>query len=170
MTPCEPLQFGHILVKEQLTPACHHQTNEFTLSRPRDFIFAVTKEGDSSVGCRSGNKPQNFTITGENPSTSLRDQPSSQSQANRCNPGYAPADRSLSSTPCGHDLSTQAEDQNSSLFCSATNSSLMSTMSLHCRVPECRDFCSAFSTERDKALDQNGGVCLETDDVDKKEG
>lgn len=82
MTPCEPLQFGHILVKEQLTPACHHQTNEFTLTRPRDFISPVSKEG----------------------------------------------------------------------------------------VTESKETCSASSTSRDKALDQNGEVYSETDWVDKKVG
>lgn len=151
ITPGEPLHFGHILIKEQLTAACHHQTTEFTLSRPRDFISAVS----------SGNKAQNFYS-----STSLRDQSSSQSQADLCSPGYAPADGSLSSTPCGRGLSAQAEDQSSSLLCSAANSSLMSAVSLHDGDPECRDVCCASSALRDKALDANA----DTDGKDKKEG
>uniref|UniRef100_A0A8C4GWH1 Pleckstrin homology domain containing, family G (with RhoGef domain) member 2 n=1 Tax=Dicentrarchus labrax TaxID=13489 RepID=A0A8C4GWH1_DICLA len=73
---CEPLLFGHMFVKEQLTPACQHQTNGFTLSRPRDFITALTKERDPS---------------GENPS-------SSQAQANSSNSGYPSAASSWTST------------------------------------------------------------------------
>ncbi|XP_035535561.1 uncharacterized protein plekhg2 [Morone saxatilis] len=73
--PCEPLLFGHMFVKEQLTPACQHQTNGFTLSRPRDFITALTKEKDPS---------------GENPS-------SSQAQANSSNFGYPSAASSSAS-------------------------------------------------------------------------
>lgn len=169
VNPCEPLQFGHILVKEQLTPACHHQTNGFTLSRPRDFISALTKEGDSSVGCRSGNKPHNVTIPGENLSSSLRDQSSTQAQANCCNAGYTSADGSLSSTLCRRHLSTEAEDQSSGLFCSATNSPLISTMTLDCTVTEFRDFCSSSSTASDKALNRNGEVYSETDGLEKGE-
>lgn len=142
MSPCEPLHFGHVLVKEQLTPVCHHHTNGLTLSRPRDFISALTKEGDTSMGYRSDNKPQNFNTTGENPSAFLRDQLCGQAQANCCIPAYDSADKSLSSTPCGHDLS--AQDDN-------------------CKVTEFRDLCSSSCTARDKALYQNG-------EVDKRQG
>ncbi|XP_026234121.1 uncharacterized protein plekhg2 isoform X3 [Anabas testudineus] len=142
VSPCEPLHFGHVLVKEQLTPVCHHHTNGLTLSRPRDFISALTKEGDTSMGYRSDNKPQNFNTTGENPSAFLRDQLCGQAQANCCIPAYDSADKSLSSTPCGHDLS--AQDDN-------------------CKVTEFRDLCSSSCTARDKALYQNG-------EVDKRQG
>lgn len=50
LQPCEPVHFGHVFVKEQLSSACHHQTNEFTLSRPRDFISALTKDRESRPG------------------------------------------------------------------------------------------------------------------------
>lgn len=137
MAPCEPLLFGHVFVKEQLTPECHHQTNAFPLSRPRDFISALTKERDSSVGCDNS---KTSTTPGENPSTSH--QSSSQAQANSYNPGYTSTDTSLASTASRRHLKTQPEDQSFSLCCSASNRPLTSTMTLDCRVTEFRDNCS----------------------------
>lgn len=128
MAPCEPLLFGHVFVKEQLTPACNHQTNGFTLSRPRDFISALTKEKDSSVGCRAADNSQTSATLGEHPSTLLRDQLSSQAQAHSYIPGYTSTDTSLASTASRHHLRTQPEDQRSSVCCSSSNSPLVSTM------------------------------------------
>ncbi|XP_054868243.1 mucin-2-like [Amphiprion ocellaris] len=62
MAPCEPLLFGHVVVKEQLMPACHQQTNGFTLSRPRDFISALTRDSIVEMFHTS-------TTLWENPST-----------------------------------------------------------------------------------------------------
>nr|XP_033486481.1 mucin-12 isoform X4 [Epinephelus lanceolatus] len=127
ISPCEPLMFGHVYVKEQSTPACH-QTNGFTLSRPRDFISALSKEKDSSVGCRSGDNSQISTLPVENPPTSLKDQLSTQPQANSFNPRQTSTDMSSASAASRHHLRTQPEDQSSSLCCSSSNSTLTSTM------------------------------------------
>ncbi len=170
MAPCEPLLFGHVFVKEQLTPECHHQTNGFSLSRPRDFISALTKERDSSVGCRSDDNSQTFTTPGENPSTSLRHQPSSQAQADSYNPRYASTDTSLAYTASRYHLKTQPEDQSFSLCCSAGNRHLTSTRTLDCRVTEFRDNCSTSFMGRGEALNQNGEIYSETAEREKKEG
>ncbi|XP_059188093.1 uncharacterized protein plekhg2 [Centropristis striata] len=92
LAPCEPLLFGQMLVKEQLTPAGHHQTNSFTLSRPRDFISALTKDRD----------PQTLSTSGENLSTLQRDFSSSQAQC-------------TSTDPSRHLLRTSPGDQSSGL-------------------------------------------------------
>ncbi|XP_026171100.1 mucin-5AC isoform X2 [Mastacembelus armatus] len=160
MCPCEPLLFGHVFVKEQLTSTCHHQTNGFTLSRPRDFISALTKERDSSVGFRATDNSQTPTTPMENPSTSLRNHPPIQAGARFTSTG-----RSLVSTASWHHLSTQAEDQSSSFCCSATNSSFMSTITADCRVTEFSDVCSDSSTGRDRAQSENGDI----DQAEKRE-
>ncbi|XP_044057476.1 mucin-5AC isoform X3 [Siniperca chuatsi] len=170
IAPCEPLLFGHVFVKEQLTLACHHQTNGFTLSRPRDFISALTKERDSSVGCRSGDNSQTSTTPGENPFTSLRDQSSSQAQANSHNSGDTSTDTSLASAASRHHLRTQPEDQSSSLCCSASNSPLTSAMTLDCTDTEFRDYCSTSSTGTGEALNQNEEVFSDTEETKKREG
>ncbi|KAM8769181.1 uncharacterized protein AB9X84_000166 isoform 1-T1 [Acanthopagrus schlegelii] len=108
MAPCDPLLFGHVLVKEQLTPASQHQTNGFTLSRPRDFISALTKERDSSVDCSSGDNSQTSTTPGGNPSTVL---------TNSYNSGYISSDAAEGSR---HRLRAQLQAQ-SSCFSSASD-------------------------------------------------
>lgn len=108
MAPCDPLLFGHVLVKEQLMPASQHQTNGFTLSRPRDFISALTKERDSSVDCSSGDNSQTSTTPGGNPSTVL---------TNSYNSGYISSDAAEGSR---HRLRAQLQAQ-SSCFSSASD-------------------------------------------------
>ncbi|XP_073341024.1 uncharacterized protein [Pagrus major] len=143
MGPCDPLLFGHVLVKEQLTPACQHQTNGFTLSRPRDFISALTKERDSIVDCSSGDNSQTSTTPGGNPSTVL---------ANSYNPGYISSDAAEAS---GHRLGAQLRDQSSSSSSTSTS--------------KIRDYCSTSSTGRDEASNQNGEVYSDTEEAEKRE-
>lgn len=59
-----------LLVREQSAPHGHHLTNGFTLSRPRDFISALTKEQTSSKDCRSDGGSQSSIIQEEKVSTS----------------------------------------------------------------------------------------------------
>ncbi|XP_039678722.1 uncharacterized protein plekhg2 isoform X3 [Perca fluviatilis] len=158
LAPIEPLLFGHVFVKEQLTPACPHQTNGFTLSRPRDFISALTKERDSIVGCISGDNNQTSTRPGESLPTSTIDPSSSQAQANNYNPGYTNTDTSMASTALGHHLRTQPEEPSSSLRFSSSNSPLTSDMNSDCRVTEFRDYCS------------NKEVHSKTEEREKREG
>ncbi|XP_076591878.1 uncharacterized protein plekhg2 isoform X2 [Chaetodon auriga] len=166
MTPCEPLLVGHVLVREQLTSACHHQTNGFTLSRPRDFISALAKERDSSVSCTSDDNSQTFTTPEDNPSISLKDQPSSQAQANSCNSRYTSTDASLASAVSKNQLRPQPEDQSSTV--TASNGPLLSTMTLDCRVTELRDSCSTSSTGQDDALSQNRDIYSDTEGTAKE--
>lgn len=123
MEPCESLPVRHVSVEEQLTAACHHQTNGFTLSRPRDFISAWSKEQDSSTDCRSGdNSPT--SVTPENrQNTPLRNQSSSltQDESDRCDS----ADMSSASTAAMHHPGVRPEDQGSSRGCSGTDSPVM---------------------------------------------
>ncbi|XP_041851116.1 pleckstrin homology domain-containing family G member 3 isoform X2 [Melanotaenia boesemani] len=49
-----------------VTPTCQLQTNGFVLSRPRDFISAMTRDNDSGVACLNGNS-QISSFTGETP-------------------------------------------------------------------------------------------------------
>uniref|UniRef100_A0A8C2WW62 Pleckstrin homology domain containing, family G (with RhoGef domain) member 2 n=1 Tax=Cyclopterus lumpus TaxID=8103 RepID=A0A8C2WW62_CYCLU len=65
-TPSGPLLVGHASVKEQ--PASHRQTNGVRLSRPRDFISALTKERN----CGSIDGFQTSTSPGESPPRHLR--------------------------------------------------------------------------------------------------
>lgn len=157
-SPSEPRLFG------QPTSASHHQMNEFTLSRPRDFIFALAKERDSSVGCRLFVNPQTSTIPGANPSTALRDPSCSETQAynNTYNPGHTFTDRSVDCSASRHHFSAQPEDQSTGLCCSGTNSPLISSMTLDCRVTEFSDRCPP--TGRGEALNPD------TDQTNKKEG
>ncbi|XP_027136068.1 mucin-12 isoform X2 [Larimichthys crocea] len=152
VAPCEPLLFGHVLVKE--TPACHHQTNGFTLSRPRDFISALTKEKDSNSGCISAENSQTSSTSGENAST----------QASSYNSGFISTDTSRPH------LRTQTEDQSSSMCCSASNNPLTSTMTLDDRVTEFKDYSSTSSTRKDEASDENGKICSDTNGTTKREG
>ncbi|XP_074497072.1 uncharacterized protein LOC141771067 [Sebastes fasciatus] len=151
---CEPLLFGHVFVKEQLTPACPHQTNGFTLSRPRDFISALAKDRDPSVGCRSGDTSETSTTPRENPPTSLRDQ----LPENSYYPGYTSTDTRH------HLLRTQAEDQQ---CCSADNNPSTSTVNWDCRVTEFKDYCSTSSTGRGDG--PNGEVYSDTEEAEKRE-
>nr|XP_043887646.1 mucin-17 isoform X1 [Solea senegalensis] len=105
-TPCEPLLFGHTFVKELLTPAYHQQANKFTLSRPRDFI--------SAGGCRSGVSSQ--MNSEENPSTTIREQSSSEIQANTYIPGHCSTERAVASTAPRHHLRAQTEDQDVEVY------------------------------------------------------
>ncbi|XP_030600593.1 uncharacterized protein plekhg2 isoform X2 [Archocentrus centrarchus] len=120
--PVEPLLSG-MFVKEELTRTCHHQTNGFTLSRPRDFISAL-KERDSGVGCSSSENSQTSTTPEENPSTLLSNQSTSQTQLNSYEHRYTSAGASSSSKTTIQHLRTQAEDWSSSLCCSPSNSTL----------------------------------------------
>ncbi|XP_078103280.1 uncharacterized protein LOC144515955 isoform X1 [Sander vitreus] len=158
LAPVEPLLFGHVFVKEQLAPACPHQTNGFTLSRPRDFISALTKERDSIVDCISGDNNQSSTRPGESLPTSPRDPSSSQAQANNYNPRYTSTDTSMASTALGHHLRTQPEEPSSSLCFSSSNSPLTSAMNSDCRVTEFTDCCS------------NREVHSKTEEREKREG
>ncbi|XP_067451674.1 serine-rich adhesin for platelets isoform X2 [Thunnus thynnus] len=161
MVPSDPLLFGHVLVKEQLTPACHHQTNGLALSRPRDFVSALTKERDSSVDCRSGDNSQTFTTPEENASTSLRCRSSSPAQDKRY---IISTDTSLTSTASRNHLSAQPEDQSSSLGCSASDNPLMSTTTLDRSVTEFRDYCEVLNhadtkeTEKREGSEMSGGL------------
>lgn len=147
-----------MFVKEQLAPACPHQTNGFTLSRPRDFISALTKERDSIVGCISSDNNQSSTRPGESLPTSPRDLSSSQAQANNYNPGYTSTDMSTASTALGHHHRTQPEEPSSSLCFSSSNSPLTSAMNSDCRVTGFRDYCS------------NWEVHSKTEEREKREG
>ncbi|XP_029284307.1 mucin-17-like [Cottoperca gobio] len=169
MAPCEPLQFDHVFLKEELTPPCHHQTNGFTLSRPRDFISALTKESDSSLGCKSSDNSQTSTTSGENQPTSLGDQLSCQAQAHSCYPGYTSTDALFASTASRRHLKTQADDQSCSLCCSASNSPLTSTGNFDCRVTEFRDYCSTSSTGRGVALNPNREIYSDIEEREKRE-
>ncbi|XP_042342019.1 mucin-5AC-like [Plectropomus leopardus] len=102
VAPCEPLLFGHMFVREQLTPDCHHQTNGFTLSRPRDFISAVTKERDS----------QSSTAPGDPPLASLGDASAVRVEASSYDPRRPSADPSQ----------TSSRRQSSGLCCSSSYS------------------------------------------------
>ncbi|TKS80563.1 Pleckstrin -like proteiny domain-containing family G member 3 [Collichthys lucidus] len=139
VAPCEPLLFGHVLVKE--TPACHHQTNGFTLSRPRDFISALTKEKDCTSGC----------ISAENSQTST--------QAGSYNSGFTSTDTSRLH------LRTQPEDQSSSMCCAASNNPLTSP-----RTTEFKDYSSTSSTGKDEASNENKKICSDTKGTAKGEG
>ncbi|XP_069390953.1 platelet binding protein GspB isoform X2 [Paralichthys olivaceus] len=132
------------------TSARHHQTNEFTLSRPRDFISALTKERDFSLGDNS----QTSTSAVENQSTALRDQ--SSSQAHEVSPGSR------------HQLSAPTGDQSTALCCSDTNNPSTSTMTLDRSIPEFRDVSS--STGRGGALNQNRAFHTDTEATERKEG
>ncbi|XP_056230946.1 mucin-17-like [Seriola aureovittata] len=168
MPPCEPLLFGHVFVKEQLTSACHHQMNDFTLSRPRDFISALTKERDSVVGCRSGDKSQTSSQSPrENPVTSQRDQSSNQAQDNSYDPGRTSSDRCMASTSARSHLSAQPEDESYSSCCSATNTPSTPTMTLDCGVTKLSSTCFA---GKDEALHQNREVYTDTEETEKKGG
>ncbi|XP_008301696.1 mucin-19-like [Stegastes partitus] len=106
MEPCEPLLFGHVVVKEQLTPTCQQQTNGFTLSRPRDFISALTRDS---------------IVEASQTSTSLLESPSTET--------------SWTSAASKHPLRAEPEDQSTSL-CSSTSSNLLtSNQNVHL-VPE----------------------------------
>ncbi|KAM7398799.1 hypothetical protein PAMP_018109 [Pampus punctatissimus] len=150
--PCEPLLFGHVFVKEQLTDG-------LTLSRPRDFISALTKDRDSSVDCRSGDNCQTFTTPEENASTSLTDR-SNPAQGQSSNPGYIAADMSLASIGSRHHPSAQSKDQSSSLGCSAGDSPLVSTMTLDHSDTEFRDCCK--ETEKREGSDISGELHVYT--------
>ncbi|KAM7412502.1 hypothetical protein PAMA_020062 [Pampus argenteus] len=147
VVPCEPLLFGHVFVKEQLTDG-------LTLSRPRDFISALTKDRDSSVDCRSGDNCQTFTTPEENASTSLTDRSSNLAQGQTSDPGYISADMSLALIGSRHHLSAQSEDQSSSLGCSAGESPMVSAMTLDHSDTEFRDCCK--ETEKREGSDISG--------------
>lgn len=76
---CEPPLFAH------LSAVGHQQTNGVTLSRPKDFIAALTKERGSS--CRSSESSQTSSASWENSSTLSRDQSPSQTRDNSNNSG-----------------------------------------------------------------------------------
>lgn len=157
MAPCEPQLFGHVFVKEQLTPDCHHQTNGFTLSRPRDFISALTKERDPSVDCRSGDNSQTFTTPEENASSSVSDRSSNPAQDKSYNPGFVSTETSLDSTASRHHVSAQPADQSSNLDCSASDIPLTSTMTLDRRGTEFRDNCKVLNHADTKETEKREG-------------
>lgn len=104
MLPCEPLMFGHVLVREQLSTARHHQMNGFTLSRPRDFISALSKERGFSVSHKSDTDSLMSTMAGENQSTSPRGQFFNLPQDKGCNPGCTSNYIASASTASRHEL------------------------------------------------------------------
>ncbi|XP_039478593.1 mucin-5AC isoform X1 [Oreochromis aureus] len=142
MEPVEPQLFGHVFVKEQLTTTCHQQTNGFSLSRPRDFISALTRERDSGVGHTLSETSQTSTTPQENPATLLSNQSSSLTQVNSYEHRYTSPGASSSSTTTIQHLRTQAEDWSSSLCCSASNNNssrddlLNENRDVHPDVPE----------------------------------
>ncbi|KAG7224445.1 hypothetical protein INR49_015075, partial [Caranx melampygus] len=167
MHPCEPVHFGHVFVKEQLTSACHHQTNEFTLSRPRDFISALTKDRDSSVGCRSGDFIQTISPpSGEDPSTVQRDQLSGQAQPNSVDTGCTSTDWRRASTATSGHLSEQPEDQSSSSCCSAMSRPFTPTMTFDCGVTKVNSMSSAGTRE---ALNQTREILTNVEETEKIE-
>lgn len=120
MSPRELQQFGHV------TPTCP-PTNGFMLSRPRDFISALTKE--SSLGCTLSNKL--LTTPGE--------PPSSLSELLSETPSASPES--------SHQHGTQVKDQGSSWFHCTRNSpsasaSALGTVKVHCQSSELED-CTA---------------------------
>ncbi|XP_067363214.1 mucin-2-like isoform X2 [Channa argus] len=157
VAPSEPQLFGHLFVTEQLTPACP-QMNGFTLSRPRDFLSAVTKQKQS----RSRDNAQTSNVAG--------DQSSSEAQADCSNAVNTLTQSSLASTASGPQHNAQAEDHSSTFFCSATNSPSMPTMTLDCGVTELGKFCLPSSSERDKRLDWNREVYTETEEAEEIDG
>ncbi|XP_029374353.1 uncharacterized protein plekhg2 isoform X2 [Echeneis naucrates] len=161
MPPCEPLLFGHMIVKEQLISACQHQTNEFNLSRPRDFISALTKERNSIEAFRSADKSDTSChTTGKYPSNSNKEKLSSQAEANTYNLGCASIDCSLTSTIAKDSLSRSVEYLSPSLCYSATKRPMAPTMTLDCGVTDFKDKCTTSSVGK-------GG---DTGDTEKREG
>ncbi|KAM9317870.1 uncharacterized protein KZ484_022305 [Pholidichthys leucotaenia] len=88
LSPCEPSLFNHVLVREQITPPHHQQTNGVTLSRPRDFISALTKERDIVLSSSSSENLETAVPSRESPCTIPTYQSTSQVQTNGYNPGY----------------------------------------------------------------------------------
>ncbi|XP_068172613.1 serine-rich adhesin for platelets [Antennarius striatus] len=156
------------LVKEQLIALSHNQTNGVILSRPRDFISALSKERDSSVACRSGDKSQPSPKPGEHLTTPQSDQTSSQAQACSHNRRAASPDMPSVSKESRHDFKTQPEHQSSSSCYSTSNSLLMSAAALDHRIAEFMDYCSASSAMTDEAFD--GELYSENEETDRKEG
>ncbi|XP_034557524.1 pleckstrin homology domain-containing family G member 3, partial [Notolabrus celidotus] len=104
VTPSEPLLFGHVFVKEQLSLTCHQQANGVILSRPRDFISALTKDRDPQVGCGSDDIPQ--PLTGDSSCAPTREESSS---IQSYNSEHSWADKS--STASRSHLRTQPEEE-----------------------------------------------------------
>lgn len=118
MEPVEPQSFGHVFVKEQMTT---QQTNGISLSRPRDFISALSRERDSGVGRTLSETSQTSTTPQENPAPLLSNQSSSLTQVNSYEHRYTSPGASSSSTTTIQHLRTQAGDWSSSLCCPASN-------------------------------------------------
>ncbi|XP_069017073.1 mucin-2 [Embiotoca jacksoni] len=152
MAPSEPLLFGHVFVREQLTPACHHQTSGFTLSRPRDFICALNNERDSSVG----ENAHTSTTPGENPLSSL-------ARATGYDPGYTSTETPSASA---QHLRASPEDRSSGFCRSASNGPLTSTSALDCRIIEFRDS----SAVRGESLNQTEDANSATEVTQNREG
>ncbi|CAJ1066262.1 uncharacterized protein plekhg2 isoform X3 [Xyrichtys novacula] len=153
LAPCESLLFGHVFVKEQLTQTCQQQTNGVILSRPRDFISALTRERDDI------SQP----LPGANLQSPTEDQIFFQAQNNGYNSEYVSAEKS--SIPLRYHSKTQPEDQNLSL-CSASISPLTSAMNLDSKANKFADNCSTSSSGRGGILTQNGEVHSETEETD----
>ena len=117
--PCQPQPFDH------------YQRNGFTLSRPRDFISALSKDRDLSVGS-FGEKSQSSTTSGESPSSLQRNPSLNQDQSDSTSTeAYS---TSLESTL---QITTQAEPEGSSP--SSSNSPSASTVALDSRDTESPD-------------------------------
>lgn len=160
--PCEPLHFGHVFVKEQLASPCHQQTNKFTLSRPRDFMSFLTKDRDSSVGCKSGDSIQTISQpSGEDLSTVQRVQSSGHAQAGSVDTGCTSTDWRRAPTATSDHFSAQPKDQSPSSCCSFTP-----TISFDCGVTKVD---SVSSAGRCEALNQLGEILTNVEEAGRKE-
>lgn len=145
MAPCEPPLFS----QEQVNPSCHPHMGGINLSRPRDFVSALSKDRDSSVACSSGENSQTSTTSWEH---SSRDQSPSQTQANSDTSGHTSTH--MTSEASKYHLGTQPEDQ----------CPLMSTVTL-----EFSDYGFTSSAGRHEDLNQNEEVYSETDETEKRD-
>ncbi|XP_029923211.1 mucin-5AC-like isoform X3 [Myripristis murdjan] len=156
VVPCEPLLFGHVFVREQLSPPHHHQTSGYTFSRPRDFISALSQERDSIQASQSGSEASLSSATSrENLATLPRDQLSSLAKDKSYSPGFASADIPLTSAPSRDQLQTRPEDQSSSHGCSSSGSPQTSARSLDQGSTVFRNCSSTLPTYRSSNLENS---------------
>ncbi|XP_034024121.1 uncharacterized protein plekhg2 isoform X2 [Thalassophryne amazonica] len=105
----EAVLLGQVFLREQMSPACHQPNNGFTLSRPRDFISAISKE---STDLRSAHNSLTSTTPLENPSVS-QDWPSSHAKDKGYNHQQTSTDSSPASPAYRYNVHTQVEDRHS---------------------------------------------------------
>ncbi|KAM4627696.1 uncharacterized protein ACJ7VT_002650 [Polymixia lowei] len=149
---CEPLLFGHMFVREQL-PAAHHQTNGYTLSRPRDFISALSQEQCSNLGYHSSDTSNTSGTPRDNlQSTTPGHEVSNLPQDKSYNPGCSSTERPLTSSPLRDHLTSLPEERSSSLGCASSEGALTSTMALDLGSALAREDRSASPTDRASSL------------------